>query len=445
MSTSKPIRLPDWVLLALEKDPAFRLNTMDGRGWIDPYTGEILSAPFGHFDVALRHFSATKPWLTLKPKPLKDLLHQRWLHYLTNHLNFIDQLRIFRQGLWLNPYTGQWLSGIRRDNNRITSDTIDDLARALGKCEQAQTGKLLDKFELDALTTTGPDPAVVAMDQQTSAFTKLKTASDFASVKKQFLKMLAKPPRLPGYQIVLQFEPHSVIPRNFYDFISLDRDRIMLVMGDLQGDGPGAALMVSQAMRTMRRLASMRADLLDFFAHLNDELRVDLVHGCSIGLFAGVLNLPFNSLTCLSVGFHPAVLLNPQRDQVLQQIHTQGERLGVTNGQQFRNSLRPISIQLQIGDIIAFFTDGVAQAFNPRDINAGRLSVMGGFASHQELPCGMMVAKVLEEAKARLSGPPTEDLSALAIRVKHPDESGSGLTTVQAPVARPINDPNKRR
>jgi serine phosphatase RsbU (regulator of sigma subunit) len=139
------------------------------------------------------------------------------------------------------------------------------------------------------------------------------------------------------------------------------------------------------------------------------------------------------------------VLLNPQRDQVLQQIHTQGERLGVTSGQQFRNSLRPISIQLQIGDIIAFFTDGVAQAFNPRDLNAGRLSVMGGFASHQELPCGMMVAKVLEEAKARLSGPPTEDLSALAIRVKHPDESGSGITTVQAPVARPIHDPNKRR
>jgi Stage II sporulation protein E (SpoIIE) len=445
MSASKPICLPDWMLLALEKDPAFRLLTMDGKGWINPYTGKILPAPFGHFDVALRHLSETKPWLNLKPQALKDLLYQRWLHYLTDHLHFIDQLRIFRRDRWLNPYTGQWLSGIRRELHRITGDTIEDLARALGKCEEAQTGKLLDKATLDNLIASGPDPEIEPSTQETGGYAKLKTSSDFFAVKKQFLKMLSKPPRLPGYQIVLQFEPHSIIPRNFYDFISLDRDRIMLIMGDLQGDGPGAALMVAQAMRTMRRLASMRADLLDFFAHLNDELRVDLVHGCSIGLFAGVINLPFNSLTCLSVGFHPAVLLNPRRDQVLQQIHTQGERLGVTSGQQFRTSLRPISIQLQIGDIIVLFTDGVARAFNPRDLNAGRLSVMGGFASYQELPCGMMVSKVLEEAKARLSGPPTDDLSALAIRVKHPDESGSGLKKSLAPIARPLSDSHKRR
>ena len=34
------------------------------------------------------------------------------------------------------------------------------------------------------------------------------------------------------------------------------------------------------------------------------------------------------------------------------------------------------------GDIIALFSDGVAKAHNPRDLNAGRLTVMGGFASH---------------------------------------------------------------
>jgi serine phosphatase RsbU (regulator of sigma subunit) len=444
MNRSDSVRLPDWLMQSLSKDAAFRVLTMDGLGWIDPYTGQVVAAPFGHQDVAMRHLAATKPWLSLKPKPLKDLLYTRWLTYLQGNLEFIEHLRIFKQGLWLNPYTGQWIAGVRLHDNHITAETIDDIARTLGKCEEAQSGKMLEKFRIDVLVANGPDPRLL-QQQETAQYRNLKAKTDFQSVRSQFLKMLSKPPRLDNYQIVLQYEPFSAFPRSFYDFISLDRDRIMLVMGDLQGEGPGAALMVAQAMRTMRRLAAQRADLLDFFANLNDELRVDLLHGCSIGMFACVLNLPFNSLTCLNIGFHPAVLLNSQREIALQQIHTQGERLGVTSGQQFRSSLRPMSLQLQLGDIVAMFTDGVARAHNPRDINAGRMSVMGGFASHLEMPCGMMVAKVLEEAKARVDGHPTDDFCAVALRVKHPGENGSGPFPVNAPVAKPLTTSMHRR
>jgi len=444
MNRPDNIRLPDWLMQSLNKDAAFRVVTMDGLGWIDPYTGQVISAPFGHQEVAPRHLAATKPWLQLKPKPLKDLLYLRWLHYLRLNLEFIEHLRIFKLGLWLNPYTGQWISGVRLEDNRITANTIDDLARTLGKCEEAQSGKMLEKFRLDVLIANGPD-ARLLQQQETGEYRNLKAKTDFQSVKKNFLKMLNKPPRLDNYQIVLQYESYSAIPRSFYDFISIDRDRIMLVMGELQGEGPGAALVVAQAMRTMRRLAAQRADLLDFFANLNDELRVDLVHGCSIGLFAGVLNLPFNSLTCLNVGFHPAVLINARREITLQQIHTQGERLGVTSGQQFRSSLRPMSLQLQLGDIVAMFSNGVAKAHNPRDLNAGRLSVMGGFASHLEMPCNMMVAKVLEEAKGRSDGPPADDFCAVALRVKHPGENTSGPFPINAPVAKPLTDSLRRR
>jgi serine phosphatase RsbU (regulator of sigma subunit) len=444
MNRSDSVRLPDWLMQSLNKDAAFRVLTMDGLGWIDPYTGQVVPAPFGHQEVALRHLSATKPWLSLKPKPLKDLLYTRWLHYLRHNLEFIEHLRIFKQGLWLNPYTGQWIAGVRLEDNRITATTIDDLAHTLGKCDEAQSGKMLEKFRIDTLIANGPDPRLLK-EQETAQYRNLKAKTDFQAVRTQFLKMLSKPPRLDHYQIVLQYEPFSAIPRSFYDFISLDRDRVMVVLGELQGEGPGAALMVGQAMRTMRRLAAQRADLLDFFANLNDELRVDLVHGCSIGMFAGVLNLPFNSLTCLNVGFHPAVLINPRREITLQQIHTQGERLGVTSGQQFRSSLRPMSLQLQLGDIIALFSDGVAKAHNPRDPNAGRLTVMGGFASHLDMPCAMMVGKVLEEAKARVDGRPSDDFCAVALRVKHPGETSSGPFPINAPIAKPVTTTTQRR
>jgi serine phosphatase RsbU (regulator of sigma subunit) len=451
MAASNPVLLPDWVVQSIDKEPSFRVLTMDGLGWIDPYTGTVTQAPFGHREVALRHLAANRPWITLKPKPLKELLYLRWLHYLRQHLEFVELLRVFRHGLWLNPYTGSWVPGITLVNNQITGETIDDLAHVLGQCDEAQSGKMLERYRLDILIANGPDAALAqtARESKTAQIPKgtgkaSRAKTDFHQVKNQFLKMLAKPPRLEGYQIVLQYEPHSIIPRNFYDFISLDRDRLMIVMGDLVGDGPGAALMVGQAMRSMRRLAAQRADLLDFFAHLNDEIRVDLVHGCSMNVFAAVLNLPFNSLTCLSVGFHPVVLVNPKREITLQQIHTRGDPLGVANGQQFRSGLRPLSLQLEAGDVVVMFTDGVARAHNARDLNAGRLAVMGSCVKHLELPCSRMVAAMLDEAKAQCGGRPTDDLSALALRVKHPDEPNSGGFTVVPPV-RPASQRLPRR
>jgi sigma-B regulation protein RsbU (phosphoserine phosphatase) len=314
---------------------------------------------------------------------------------------------------------------------------VADIAKVLAACPEAQSGRMLEKYRLDILANAGPDeraPAPAARSAASGRSAAARAKTDFLQVRSQFLKMLAPPPRLDGYQMVLRYEPFSPIPRNFYDFISLDRNRLMIVMGDLVGDSPGAALTVAQAMRVMRRLAAQRADLLDFFATLNDELRVDLLHGCSIRLFAAVLNLSFNSLTCLSAGFHPAVLMNPRRDITLQQLHTAGERLGVTSGQAFRGTLRPISLQLEAGDIVVLFTDGVARAHNAVDLNAGRMAVMGSCVSHLDLPCGQMVGKVLEEAKQRLGGRPTEDLSAVALRVKDPEEPTSGPYQVLPPI-----------
>jgi Stage II sporulation protein E (SpoIIE) len=418
-----PLRLPNWVLTAIEKDPAFRLLTMDGQGWINPYTGEVFAAPFGHHDVALRHLAATTPWEQHELKPLKELLHYRWLHYLNEQVQFVEKLRIFQLGLWLNPYTGQWLSGVRLENGRMTATTIDDMARTLGKCEQAQTGMMLENTVLDQLISKGPPSAQEAFEQQTSPHRKLKAHTDFSAAKKQLVKLLAKPPKIPGYQVVLHYEPHAPIPRNVCDYIELDRDRILFVIGDLSGDGPGAAFLVEKALRTMRQLATQRMDLLDFFARLNDELRIDQVPGCSLGLYAAILHTKFNSLTCLNMGFHPALLLNPQRDTSLQQIHTQGERLGIARGQTFRSTLRPLSLQLQAGDLIAFFSDGLSRAFNARDVQAGRLMVMGSFAGAQELSGSAMLTQVINEAKSRAQGPLTDDLTALALRMKFPTDT----------------------
>jgi serine phosphatase RsbU (regulator of sigma subunit) len=333
----------------------------------------------------------------------------------------------------LNPYNGVWVAGIDLVDRQVSARTLEDMARVLGSCPEAQTGKMLEKHRLDVLIAKGPPQgrvATEASDEPTITPARVpkpaRDRTDFHLAKSQFIKMLSRPPRLEGYQLVMHYEPYSVIPRNFYDFISLDRNRLLIAIGDISGNGPGAALMAAQVMRALRRLGAMRAELIDLVASLNDELRLDLVHGTSLSLFAAVLNLPFNSLTCLSLGCRPAALINPRRDLSLQQIFTDGALLGRVHGQRFRDTLRPISIQLRPGDLVVLSTDGLALGHNPRDAAAGHLAVMGSCLSRADRPFGTLLEQVVAEAKQGYHGTISEDLTMVGIRVKTGDEPQTG-------------------
>ncbi len=456
-SNTNSNKTPEWVTASLASDPAFRVLTMDGVYWIDPYTGESIPAPFGHQEVAAKHLLERRPWLAHKPKPLAELLTLRWLHYLRTHIEFVDNLRIFRHGVWLNPYDGRWVTGVTLVDRQVSARTLEDLAAILGRCPEAQAGKMLEKHRLDVLIANGPPQGRVATEASDEpiiapsrpASTRVPKAArartDFHLAKNQFIKMLARPPRLEGYQLVMHYEPYSVIPRNFYDFISLDRNRILIAIGDISGEGPGAALMASQVMRSLRRLGAMRAELIDLAASLNDELRLDLVPGTALSLFAAVLNLQFNSLTCLSLGCRPAALINPRRELSLQQIFTDGAVLGRVHGQRFRDTLRPISIQLHPGDLVVLSTDGLALGHNRRDAATGHLAVMGSCLSRAALPFGTMLEQVVEEAKEGYQGSITEDLTMVGIRVKTGDEPQTGRYVPAPPPAVRVAMPSTRK
>jgi hypothetical protein len=456
-STSSSNKTPEWVAESLANDPAFRVLTMDGVNWIDPYTGEAVPAPFGHQEVATKRLLERRPWLESKPKPLLELLTLRWLHYLSAHIEFVENLRIFRHGMWLNPYNGAWLAGITLVDRQISPQTLADMAHALGSCPEAQGGKMLEKHRLDLLVANGPPQGRVATEAADEPVLvparalparvprPARARTDFHLAKSQFIKMLSRPPRLEGYQLVMHYEPYSVIPRNFYDFISLDRNRLLIAIGDISGDGPGAALMAAQVMRSLRRLGAMRAELIDLAASLNDELRLDLVPGTTLSLFAAVLNLPFNSLTCLSLGCRPAALINPRRELSLQQIFTDGAVLGRIHGQRFRDTLRPISIQLRPGDLVVLSTDGLALGHNPRDAAAGHLAVMGSCLSRADRPFAAMLEQVVAEAKLGYHGPISDDLTMVGIRVKTGDEPQTGRFTSAPPPAVRVAMPSTRK
>ena len=136
----------------LTTNPAWRILTVDGLNWIDPFTGTIIPAPFGLDEPAMAWLRQQRPWLrdskAVEPMPLAELQFIRWVHWLKVRLPDAEYgwLRQFLpDGRWLNPFTGEAVGGLVRDNGRMTMDTVRQLAALLRDCPQAQKGVPLGK------------------------------------------------------------------------------------------------------------------------------------------------------------------------------------------------------------------------------------------------------------------------------------------------------------
>jgi hypothetical protein len=450
------IQVPGWLFHSLQNDPAFRVLTMDGLNWIDPYSGNLIPAPFGYEEVAKKYLCRHKPWNRMAAKNLEDLLVLRWFHYLREHLEAVPALRIFHKGMWLNPYRGVWIPGITLENNKVTLRTIEDMARQLAVNKEAQTGKMIESWRIDRLVADGPPvsrgptpiatarlvkPSVAkpvnapatqlhtgrsASPPSNATNSKLTRSTDFHQIKQMLVKMLARPPRIPGLQTIVHYEPHSAISRDFYDIIQIDDEHLLLVVGDITGQGPGSALMVASTLKALRQIAKEKSDLIGIVCALSDKVRPDLLMDCQITLFAAIIDTVSRNLVYLSAGHHPALLLNKARETPMQQLGAQGEALGKSNAENFRRSLRPVQLQLETGDILVLYSDGLFKVHNHKKEEFGRFRLLASCVGNLERPCGELVEQVLEDAKAHANGKLAEDMTVVALRVK---ESGQNPDT----------------
>ncbi|MBA3709054.1 MAG: serine/threonine-protein phosphatase [Planctomycetes bacterium] len=458
MTTTSDQQMPGWLYHAIQNDPAFRVLTMDGVNWIDPFTGTIVAAPFGYEDVAHKYLAKHKPWTRMQPKQLTDLLILRWFHYLRENLEFVPYLRVFNHGMWLNPYIGQWISGIPLENDKVTLRSIEAMATHLAHCGEAQTGKMIETYKLDRLIADGPRIATRAQAKSSGRLsstgkvgakpamarpvktnatparltmkTPTKRQTDFMQIKQMLIKMLARPPRVEGYQLIVHYEPHSAISRDFYDIIQIDDHHLLLALGDITGHGPGSALMVASTLKSLRLIANSKKhrDLIDIVSALNDDVRPDLMQDCTITMFAALIDTRRRSMTYLCAGHHPAALLNQKRETPMQQIGTQGATLGKATGDDFRRVLRPVTMKLEVGDILLMYSDGLFQVQDARKAEYGRFKFLGSCVANLGRPCNELINQVLEDAKSHAGGRLSEDMTILALRVKE-GAQGSDITS----------------
>jgi serine phosphatase RsbU (regulator of sigma subunit) len=225
-------------------------------------------------------------------------------------------------------------------------------------------------------------------------------------------------PQPPGFELAALGRPCDETSGDYYDAIPFAEGSLALVVGDVSGHGLGAALLMASTRALVHSFLQQQRDLVVVMSAVNAFLERDLPDNAFMSLFLGALDPERRELLYVSAGHNPP-LLHRTSGSVQELVRT-GPVLGVTRRARF---LRSDIVDLQPGDVLLLYTDGIFEARNGDGEMYGEARLRAAFAQRalagaraREIVDGLLgdlLAFVGDQALE-------DDVSCLVLRVLQP-------------------------
>jgi phosphoserine phosphatase RsbU/P len=170
-------------------------------------------------------------------------------------------------------------------------------------------------------------------------------------------------PQFPGFEFFAYYAAAHEVGGDYYDFIPLPHERVAIALGDVVGKGISAAMLMAKLSSDVRFCLQTEADPGAAFARLNDLIykHTNLTERF-VTLLAAVLDPSRNVATLVNAGHVLPLLYRRATGEVREAIpqDAAGLPLGVQRGHDYASC----QVELQAGDCLLLFTDGVCDAVN---------------------------------------------------------------------------------
>jgi phosphoserine phosphatase RsbU/P len=194
------------------------------------------------------------------------------------------------------------------------------------------------------------EKGTIALQQQEE---ELKRAREI-----QQMLLPSKLPQLPGAQISGAWQPAREVSGDYFDVIQLDERRIGICVGDVAGKGITAALLMANLQASFRAFATPDATPQVVCTKLNKFLCANIAAGKFVTFFYAVLDAEKRTLVYENAGHCPGLLI--RENGAVESLRGGGAVLGALPDWVYQD----YTVQLQAGDKLLLWTDGITEAEN---------------------------------------------------------------------------------
>lgn len=219
-------------------------------------------------------------------------------------------------------------------------------------------------------------------------------------------------PGREDFGIYAEMTPARVVGGDFYDFFLIDQDRLGFLIGDVSGKGIPAALFMAVSRTLLQAVALQGSSPSECLQYANEVLGNQGEPGVYVTVFYGILHTGTGELEFCLGGHNP-----PYRISAAGQLGRIYDPGGVVVGLLPESTYETGRVQLDAGDTIFLFTDGVTEAMDPQQHFFGErrlkhlLAGCGGFAPKETV--GSVLRAVAEFAGGAVQ---SDDITTMAVK-----------------------------
>ena len=217
----------------------------------------------------------------------------------------------------------------------------------------------------------------------------------------------------PYFDVAAASIPCRSIGGDFFDYFNLADGRFGFTLGDVAGKGPAAALLTAMIQGAFAAQVASTDSPAELMAHINRTLIRRAIQSRFVTVMYGALGAD-GRLTYSNAGHNPPILVG--RNGV-RRFETGGLILGLFPHATYEEE----TVQLEDGDTLVVFSDGVTDALNEAGDEFGEERLLQCVGEHLGCATDVLLDRILATVKNfAASATQNDDVTALVLRYSAP-------------------------
>jgi serine phosphatase RsbU (regulator of sigma subunit) len=219
-------------------------------------------------------------------------------------------------------------------------------------------------------------------------------------------------PQIRGYEVAGTWQPASVVGGDYFDVLKFGERKIGLCVGDVVGQGVSAALLMANLQASVRALTADDVSTGTLIEKLNNVICNNIAPDKFITFCYCRIDAANSRLTYANAGHWAPVLIRKSGKAIL--LEDGGAPLGIFPDAKFAEA----ELQLEAGDRLILYTDGVIEATNSggEEYTIPRLSALG--TRWVALSAPDLLEKIRSEVTLYCNGCFHDDVTLVVLAVK---------------------------